>query len=76
LPNFDYIANFGIPAACLPPETNITFGGVFQSCTQSGPQDLCAQIKRLNPSTGNLLCPTGYQPIKITGGSVNQNVKM
>jgi len=74
-PNFDYIANLGIPAACLPPETNTTFGGVFQSCTQSGPQNLCAQIKQLNPLTGNLSCPTGYQPIQITRGSARSSMQ-
>ena len=41
-PNFDYIANLGIPEAYLSPETNTTFGGAFQSCTQSGPEDLFA----------------------------------
>ena len=73
-PNFDYIANLGIPAACQPPETNTTFGGVFQSCTQSGSENLCAQIKQFNPLTGDLSCPTGFQPVQISRGSVRSSM--
>ena len=69
-PNFDYTANFGMPEACLPPETNTTFGGVYQECYSygDGKEDLCSQIQQLNPLTGALLCPSGYQSVKIADG--------
>ena len=72
-PNFDYTANLGMPEACMPPETNTTFGGVYQTCYSHGKEDLCSEIQQLNPLTGILSCPTGYQSIKIAGGDVRSS---
>lgn len=72
-PNFDYIANLGVAAACLPPETNTTFGGVYQSCSNYGREDLCSKIQQLNPLTGQLSCPSNYQSVKIASGEVRSS---
>ena len=72
-PNFDYMANVGIPEACQPPETNTTFGGVFQTCTRKGPEDLCNNVEQANPLTGSHSCPTYYKPVKITRGNLRSS---
>lgn len=73
-PNFDYSANLGMPEACLPPETNTTFGGVYQTCYSSyRKEDLCSQIQQVNPLTGMFSCPIGYQSVKLTDGDVRSS---
>ena len=72
-PNFDYTANLGVAAACMPPETNTTFGGIYQSCSNNGREDLCSQIEQLNPLTGGLSCPSGYQGVMIADGDVRSS---
>ena len=52
------MANVGVPEACQPPETNTTFGGVYQTCTRNGPEDLCNEMEQRNPLTGSHSCPT------------------
>ena len=72
-PNFDYTANLDLPEACMPPETNTTFAGIYQSCSSDGIEDLCSRIEQLNPLTGSLSCPVGYQPVMIADGDVRSS---
>lgn len=72
-PNFDYVANLGMGEACMPPETNTTFGGIYQSCYNSGKENLCAQIEQLNPLTGKFSCPSGYQSVLIANGNARSS---
>ena len=72
-PNFDYMANVGVPEACQPPETNTTFGGVFQTCTRTGPENLCNKVDQPNPLTGSYSCPSHYKPVIITKGNLRSS---
>ncbi|XP_025107632.1 macrophage-expressed gene 1 protein-like [Pomacea canaliculata] len=71
LPDSDYFtpsANFD-DGTCKPPTSNFTFGGMYQNCTvwrlDIYNQHICYDKTQLNPLTGSLSCPSGYQPVRI-----------
>lgn len=68
-PNFSFIANMD-DGTCESPETNYTFGGVYQTCRQSGQisQNLCNGLTQKNPLTGDYSCPRGYESVLLTEG--------
>ncbi|KAK7933647.1 hypothetical protein WMY93_004543 [Mugilogobius chulae] len=61
--NFNFQANVD-DASCEGPATNLSFGGVFQQCTQlskdAGP--LCEKLAQKNPDTGDFSCRSPYTP--------------
>lgn len=60
--NFNMMAN--VPSDdCEAPRYNYTFGGVFQSC--SGDEQLCNEVKVVNPMTGEYTCPVGFQAVPL-----------
>ena len=69
-PNFSFIANVD-DGSCESPETNYTFGGVYQTCSQSGSlsQNLCSSLAQKNPLTGSYSCPSEYEAILLSAGS-------
>ena len=75
--NFDFQANLD-DSHCSPPNTNFTFGGVYQSCTVDSThqtEDLCtggpSPALQKNPLTGDLSCPPGYSAIHLHSGTVS-----
>ena len=72
-PNFSFQANLN-DKTCKPPQTNLSFGGVYQTCSQSPGQaeDLCTdQIVQNNPLTGDPSCPPNYQPVLLHSGHIS-----
>lgn len=69
-PNFSFIANVD-DGTCESPETNYTFGGVYQQCKQSGQlsQNLCNGLVQKNPLTGAQSCPSGYESVLLNEGT-------
>lgn len=67
-PNFSFMANQD-DGTCKPPNTNYTFGGVYQTCTGSGYTDLCEGMKQTNPQTGSYSCPDEYEAVLLQDGS-------
>lgn len=69
-PNFSFIANYD-DGTCSSPETNYTFGGVYQDCTQTGQlqQNLCTKLIQKNPLTGGQSCPSGYESVLLNQGT-------
>ncbi|XP_045211962.2 macrophage-expressed gene 1 protein-like [Mercenaria mercenaria] len=67
-PNFSFQANVD-DGTCLPPKTNFTFGGVYQSCQGSGYIDLCNGMSQKNPQTGGYSCPDGYESVPLQQGT-------
>lgn len=60
--NFNMLAN--VPSeGCEAPTYNYTFGGVFQSCT--GNEQLCDEVKVVNPMTGEYTCPVGFEAVPL-----------
>lgn len=53
--NFDVAANAD-DSSCVQPSNNYTFGGIYQTCSGS-----CTGKPKINPQTGELSCPPGYQ---------------
>ena len=73
-PNFNFQANFD-DGTCSAPETNYTFGGVFQKCSSSGYTDLCADfLDQKNPLTGGYSCSEGYEAILIQTGTRSSSI--
>uniref|UniRef100_A0A8C8RFQ9 MACPF domain-containing protein n=1 Tax=Pelusios castaneus TaxID=367368 RepID=A0A8C8RFQ9_9SAUR len=65
--NFNFQANVD-DGSCLAPNTNFTFGGVFQECHGlSGPavEEMCQPYRTQNPLTGDFSCPAGYTPVPL-----------
>ncbi len=67
-PNFSFISNLD-DGSCKPPLTNYTFGGVYQTCDQSGITDLCSNLRQKNPLTGDYTCAPGYEAVLLNEGS-------
>lgn len=67
-PNFSFLANEN-DGSCKPPNTNYTFGGVYQTCTGSGYTNLCAGMQQKNPLTGSYSCPDEYEAVLLQDGS-------
>ncbi|XP_068994958.1 macrophage expressed 1, tandem duplicate 1 [Embiotoca jacksoni] len=61
--NFNFQANID-DKSCEGPATNLSFGGVYQECTQvssdAGP--LCNALAQKNPETGDFSCRPPYSP--------------
>ncbi|MBN3307385.1 MPEG1 protein, partial [Amia calva] len=60
--NFNFQANVD-DASCDGPVTNLSFGGVYQQCTELS-QDariLCQALAQKNPQTGSFSCQKPYQ---------------
>uniref|UniRef100_A0A3Q3RGH1 Macrophage-expressed gene 1 protein n=1 Tax=Mastacembelus armatus TaxID=205130 RepID=A0A3Q3RGH1_9TELE len=80
--NFNFQANID-DNSCEGPATNLSFGGVYQECSQlsvdAGP--LCDALAQKNPETGDFSCRSPYLPtllrseVRQQGYSVNQCVK-
>lgn len=75
-PNFVFQANVD-DSSCQPPQTNFTFGGIFQTCQvhpDMSTEDLCNSgpepAAQLNPLTGDYSCRDGYIPVKLHSGTV------
>ena len=67
-PNFSFMANEN-DGTCKPPNTNYTFGGVYQTCTGSGFTNLCIGMQQKNPLTGGFSCPEEYEAVLIQDGT-------
>ena len=78
-PQFDFQANVD-DHSCKAPNTNYTFGGLYQTCTETSQnyEDLCssgpAPVKQLNPLTGDTSCPAPYQPVLLHSGQYTHTV--
>ncbi|XP_056628219.1 LOW QUALITY PROTEIN: macrophage expressed 1, tandem duplicate 1 [Triplophysa dalaica] len=59
--NFNFQANVD-DASCEGPVTNLTFGGVYQTCNPltSDGNVLCDELAQKNPATGDFSCPQVY----------------
>ncbi|XP_076447340.1 macrophage-expressed gene 1 protein-like [Babylonia areolata] len=70
-PNFSPAANTD-DGSCHPPPTNLTFGGVFQTCSMSPGSNngnLCGGLTQVNPQTGTYSCPAKYRAIQLHSGT-------
>lgn len=68
-PNFSFQANVD-DGSCKQTLTNFTFGGVYQTCSQSsfGAGNLCTNLAQKNPLTGGNSCPDEYQSVLLHQG--------
>jgi hypothetical protein len=48
------------------------FGGVYQTCTSRGREQLCPDLQQTNPLTAGYSCPTGYQAVLLNRGSYSE----
>ncbi|BFZ08575.1 hypothetical protein BsWGS_11615 [Bradybaena similaris] len=72
-PNFSFSANFD-DGSCHSKPTNLTFGGVFQTCTTNGQflyHDPCTGLNVVNTKTGSMNCPKSYTAIELQSGRKN-----
>lgn len=69
--NFNFEANLN-DGSCEAPKTNYSFGGVYQTCQESSPdeyEDLCQKgASQVNPLTGSFSCPSGYEAVELHSG--------
>nr|KAI8739650.1 macrophage-expressed gene 1 protein-like [Biomphalaria glabrata] len=66
-PNFSYAANVD-DGSCNAKATNLTFGGVYQTCNVQGRplfRNPCDDLQHVNPKTGTYSCPPSYTAILI-----------
>lgn len=66
-PNFNFQANSD-DGSCMGKMTNVSFGGVYQECTQlSGNEaiQVCQNLEQKNPLTGGFSCPSGYSSTRL-----------
>ncbi|XP_060578735.1 macrophage-expressed gene 1 protein-like [Ruditapes philippinarum] len=70
-PNFSFQANVN-DSTCDPPKTSFTFGGVYQTCSNTGYVNLCDGMSVKNPLTGDFSCPNNYEAIRINSGKKTQ----
>ena len=70
--NFDLQANFDDSTYCDTSisEVDMTFGGLYQTCHQTGRENLCKdrKIQQVNPQTGGYSCPEGYTAVSLYSG--------
>ncbi|XP_067671999.1 macrophage-expressed gene 1 protein-like [Haliotis asinina] len=74
-PNFSPAANLD-DGTCKSPYTNLTFGGVFQTCiisSGSNNSDICSALDQMNPKTGGHTCPEGYEPVELHTGRLSES---
>ncbi|XP_053344471.1 macrophage-expressed gene 1 protein-like [Clarias gariepinus] len=59
--NFNFKANVD-DASCSGPSTNLSFGGVYQTCTllTADVDDVCPELQVKNPATGSYSCQYPY----------------
>ncbi|CAL8344849.1 unnamed protein product [Lota lota] len=64
--NFNFQANVD-DMSCQGPATNISFGGVYQQCSQltSDAEPLCQALAQKNPDTGDFSCRSPYIPTPL-----------
>ncbi|KAK6993903.1 macrophage-expressed 1 protein [Biomphalaria glabrata] len=73
-PNFSFSANFD-DGSCTARPTNVTFGGVYQTCAVYGlkyfkHKNPCERLTQVNPKTGSYSCPKSYMPVFLQTGSI------
>lgn len=72
--NFNFQANVD-DKSCEGPATNLSFGGVYQSCvpisSDAGP--LCDALAQKNPSTGDFSCRAPYAPTLLRSETRQQS---
>ena len=79
-PNFDFQANVD-DQSCQPPNTNFTFGGIYQTCTYVTQQheDICNSgpqpMKQINPLTGDTSCRDPYVPVMLHSGQFSHTFR-
>ncbi|XP_062617250.1 macrophage-expressed gene 1 protein-like [Saccostrea cucullata] len=73
-PNFSYIANVD-DGTCSYKASNFSYGGVFQTCTQSGQlhENLCTSLMQKNPLTGDFSCPVGYKSVFLSDSQITSS---
>ena len=79
-PNFDFQANVD-DKSCKPPNTNFTFGGIYQTCKYASRayEDLCTggpqPMGQLNPLTGEASCRDPYVPVLLHSGQYSHTFR-
>lgn len=70
-PNFSYMANVD-DGSCTFKGQNFSFGGVYQTCYQTGQlnENLCNKYIQKNPLTSSFSCPTGYKAVHLSGNQI------
>lgn len=66
-PNFNFRANFD-DGSCQASNYTFSFGGVYQTCQSTGPENMCIGITSVNPLTGTFSCPSKFKPVLINEG--------
>ncbi|XP_053141203.1 macrophage-expressed gene 1 protein-like [Hemicordylus capensis] len=67
--NFNFQANVD-DGSCQKPNTNFTFGGVFQEChgiSGEDTEELCQPYQIQNPLTGSYSCPANFSAVLLHG---------
>ena len=67
-PNFSFTANEE-DGSCKPPSAIYTFGGVYQTCSSTGGDNLCEELQQTNPLTGDYSCPEEYETVLLQTGT-------
>ncbi|KAL8182787.1 UNVERIFIED_CONTAM: hypothetical protein K2H54_000970 [Gekko kuhli] len=65
--NFNFQANVD-DGSCQKPNTNFTFGGVFQVCrgvSGRNTEELCLAFRTQNPLTGSYSCPANFSSVLL-----------
>lgn len=70
-PNFNFLANVN-DGSCQRNKRSFSFGGVYQTCRFSGPVNLCKDLSKTNPLTGEFSCPPGFQSTLINSGDKSE----
>ena len=79
-PNFDFQANVN-DKSCKAPNTNFTFGGIYQTCTYASTayEDLCTggrqPMEQENPLTGETSCRAPYVPVLLHSGRYSHTIQ-
>ena len=78
--NFDFQANVD-DKSCKPPNTNFTFGGIYQVCSYASDQyeDLCnggpEPMRQANPLTGDTSCREPYVSVLLHSGQYSHTFR-
>ncbi|XP_061178755.1 macrophage-expressed gene 1 protein-like [Saccostrea echinata] len=74
-PNFSKISNLD-DGTCHAPLTNLSFGGVYQTCQFQGGlmnnENLCDKLTVRNPQTQNFRCPEGFDIVLLYEGKAHK----
>lgn len=73
--NFNFQANVD-DGSCQKPNTNFTFGGVFQEChgvSGGDTEELCQAYRTQNPLTGSFSCPSNFSAVLLHGEERTSN---